>query len=97
MTEKGYFAEGEAREPRAETILEPDDNEVVVYGDFFFAHLCMPLHHVLGDILLHFQAQLHQLMPNAMAQLSKYLWVVGCFEGALCATRLLNDMNCTTI
>jgi hypothetical protein len=44
MTEKGYFAEGEAREPGAETILEPDDNEVVVYGDFIlpvYACLCI--------------------------------------------------------
>jgi hypothetical protein len=41
----------------------------------------MPLHPALGNILLSFQAQLHQLMPNAMAQLLKYLWVVGSFRG----------------
>jgi hypothetical protein len=53
-------------------ILEPNDDEVIVYEDFFIASLRMPLHLALGGILLHFQAQLHQLTPNAMAQLSKY-------------------------
>jgi hypothetical protein len=36
MVEKGYFAEGEAREPRAKMIPEPDDDEAVVYEDFFY-------------------------------------------------------------
>jgi hypothetical protein len=35
MVEKGYFIEGEAREPRAETILEPEDDEAVIF-DFFY-------------------------------------------------------------
>jgi hypothetical protein len=37
MVEKGYFAEGEAREPRAKMIPEPDDDEAVVYEDFFLS------------------------------------------------------------
>jgi hypothetical protein len=60
---------------------EPDDEEAVVYEDFFIAGLCMPPHPALADILLHFQAQLHQLTPNAIAQLSKYFWAVGSFRG----------------
>jgi hypothetical protein len=40
----------------------------------------MPPHLTLADILLMFQAQLHQLTPNAITQLSKYLWVVGSFK-----------------
>jgi hypothetical protein len=36
------------------TLLEPDDDKVVVYEDFFVAGLCMPLHLALADILLHF-------------------------------------------
>jgi hypothetical protein len=35
---------------------------------------------VLADILLKFQAQLHQLMPNAMVQLSKCIWTVMSFR-----------------
>jgi hypothetical protein len=43
----------------------------------------MPLHPALADILLHFQVQLNQLTPNAIAQLSKYFWAVGSFGGVL--------------
>jgi hypothetical protein len=71
MVEKCYFSEGKAHAPGAETMLEPENDEAVVYVDFFVAGLCMPLHPALADILLHFQAQLHQLSPNAIAQLSK--------------------------
>jgi hypothetical protein len=35
----------------------------------------------LANILLYFQAQLHQLTPNAIAQLSKKIWAVGSFGG----------------
>jgi hypothetical protein len=55
------------------------DDEAVVFEDFFVARLCMPPHPALADILLHFQAQLHQLMPNAVVQLPKFFWVVGSF------------------
>jgi hypothetical protein len=50
-------------------IPEPDDDEAVVFEEFFVAGLCMPPHPTLNDILLKFQAQLHQLTPNAIAQL----------------------------
>jgi hypothetical protein len=50
-----------------ETVLEPNDDEVVVYEDFFFAGLHMPMHSALAGILLKFQAQLYQLTPNAIA------------------------------
>jgi hypothetical protein len=67
MVEKGYIAEGEARRsPGVEAIPEPDNNEAIVYEDFFITGLHMPPHPTLADILLHFQAQLHQLMPNAI-------------------------------
>jgi hypothetical protein len=41
----------------------------------------MPLHPTLVDILLKFQVQVHQLTPNAIAQLSKYFWAVTNFRG----------------
>jgi hypothetical protein len=67
MAEKGYFADGKTWVLRVETVLEPNDDEVVVYEDFFFAGLHMPLHSALAGILLKFQAQLYQLTPNAIA------------------------------
>jgi hypothetical protein len=60
-----------------------------MYEDFFVVGLHMPLHPALGDILLHFQAQLHQLTSNAIAQLSKYFWVVGSFGGVLMSNTFL--------
>jgi hypothetical protein len=63
------------------TVPEPNDDEAMVYEDIFVTGLCMPLHPALADILLHFQSQLHQLTPKAIAQLSKYFWPVGSFGG----------------
>jgi hypothetical protein len=48
---------------------------------FFITGQRMPPHPALGDILLPFQAQLHQLMCNAMAQLSKYFCAISSFWG----------------
>jgi hypothetical protein len=59
LVEKGYFSKGEARSPGAETVPEPDNDEVMVYEDFFVTSLRMPAHPALTDILLHFQAPLH--------------------------------------
>jgi hypothetical protein len=81
MVEKGYFVEGEARAPRVEAVLEPNNDKAIVYEDLFITGVRMPLHPALADILLHLQVQLHQLTPNAITHLSKYFWVVGSFGG----------------
>jgi hypothetical protein len=61
-----YFLKGFAQPPGAKSIPDPWENEAVVFEDFFVAGLCIPLHLILLDILLKFQVQLHQLMPNAI-------------------------------
>jgi hypothetical protein len=66
IVEKGYFADGEAQAPGSDAASEPDCDEAVVYDDFFVAGLCMPPHLALANMLLMFQAQLHQLTPNAI-------------------------------
>jgi hypothetical protein len=81
MEERGYFAEDKACAPRAVTVSEPHDDEAMVFKDFFVAGLCMPLDLALADILLHLQAQVYQLTPNAIAQLSKNLYAIGSFGG----------------
>jgi hypothetical protein len=81
VEERGYFPEGEGRAPGTKTVPEPNGDEAVVYDDFFIAGLLMPPYPTLADFLLHFQAQLHQLMSNTIAQLSKNFWVVGSFGG----------------
>jgi hypothetical protein len=55
MIDSGYFAEGMGREPRQETIPEPNPNEAVVFEEFFAASLRMPPHPVLSNSLLKFQ------------------------------------------
>jgi hypothetical protein len=65
----------------AEAVSELDNDEAMVYKNFFVTGFRMPSHAALVDILLHFQTQLHQLTPNAIAQLSKYFWAVGSFGG----------------
>jgi hypothetical protein len=59
MIDCGYFAEGMAHEPREETVLEPNSDEAVVFEEFFTIGLRMHPHHVLADILLKFQVQIH--------------------------------------
>jgi hypothetical protein len=81
MVEIGYVADDETRAPGAEAVPELENNEVIIYEDFFVAGLHMPPHATLADILLKLQAQLHQLMPNTITQLSKYFWVVGSIRG----------------
>jgi hypothetical protein len=39
----------------------------------------MPPHPLLSNILLKFQVQLHQLTPNTIVELSKYIWAVMSF------------------
>jgi hypothetical protein len=67
MAEKGYIPKGRPHAPGAATMSEPYNNEAVVYEDFFVGGLCMPPSPTLTNILLHFQAQLHQLTPNTIA------------------------------
>jgi hypothetical protein len=81
MIDSDYFTKGMAREPGEETVPEPNSDKVVVFEEFFIAGLRMPPHSMLADILLKFQVQIHQLTPNAIVQLSKYIWVVRSFGG----------------
>jgi hypothetical protein len=43
MVEKGYFVEGEAHAPGAETVPKPDSDEAIVYEDFLVL-ACACLH-----------------------------------------------------
>jgi hypothetical protein len=67
--------------PWAESVPDPRLDEAVVFEDFFAAGLRMPPHPVLLDILHKFQVQLHQLTPNAIIHISKFIWVVTSYRG----------------
>jgi hypothetical protein len=64
-----YFA----RHPGMESVLDPKENEAVVFEDFFAAGLCIPPHSVLLDILHKFWVQLHQLTPKTIVQISMFI------------------------
>jgi hypothetical protein len=64
-----------ARAPERETVLKPQENEVVIFRDLFFDGLRFPLHPTIVDILRYFDIYLHQLTPNAILRLSVYMWI----------------------
>jgi hypothetical protein len=54
MASLRYFAEGDARVPGEEVILEAADDEDVVFEEFFVPGLCMPPCPALADIVFKF-------------------------------------------
>jgi hypothetical protein len=79
MKKLGYFREAESKLVRfagEEVILEPKDDEVVVFKSFFRAGLQFPLYDIIGAVLKNFEIYLHQLTPNAIVRLSVYIWAL---------------------
>jgi hypothetical protein len=84
----GYFGEAEKKLIRfggEETILKPENDDVVVYRSFFKAGLRFPLHEMIGDVLKDFEIYLHQLTPNAIIRLSVFIWALRSQEVELLA------------
>jgi hypothetical protein len=65
----------------AGSVPDPRANKAMVFEDFFTVGLHMPPHPVLVDILHKFQVQLHQLMPNAIIQIGKFIWAITSCSG----------------
>jgi hypothetical protein len=76
-----FFLKGFAQPLGVESVPIPKENEAVVFDDFFIAGLRIPPHPVLLDILRKFYVQLHQLIPNAIVQISKFIWTVTSYGG----------------
>jgi hypothetical protein len=75
MQQLGYFGNGVGRVPGAEEIPEPE-GEIVVFKAFFTAGLRLPAHRFVAEVLQRFDVQIHQLTPNAVVALAKYVWAV---------------------
>jgi hypothetical protein len=73
MQQLGYFGGGVARVPGTEEVPEPE-GEMVVFEAFFAAGLRLPAHRFVGEVLRRFDVQVHQLTPNAVVALAKYVW-----------------------
>jgi hypothetical protein len=79
MKKLGYFGENEdglIRFAGEEVILEPKEDEVVVFKSFFRAGLWLPLYDMIGEVLKRFEIYLHQLTSNAIVRLSVYIWAL---------------------
>jgi hypothetical protein len=73
MQQLGYFGNGVRRVPGAEEIPEPE-GEIVVFEAFFTAGLRLPAHRFVAEVLQRFDVQIHQLTPNVVVALAKYVW-----------------------
>jgi hypothetical protein len=80
MQQLGYFGNGVGRVPRAEEIPEPE-GEIVVFEAFFTAGLRLPAHRFVAEVVQRFDVQIHQLTPNAVVALAKYVWAVTSYGG----------------
>jgi hypothetical protein len=72
MQQLGYFGSGVGRVPGAEEVPEPEC-ELVVFEAFFAAGLRLPAHRFVVEVLWRFEVQVHQLTPNAVVALAKYV------------------------
>jgi hypothetical protein len=68
-----FFPKGFARPLGIDSVPVPKGDEAVMFEDFFVAGIRIAPHLVLLDILHKFQVQLHQLTPNAIVQISKFI------------------------
>jgi hypothetical protein len=79
MIKLGYFGEAEKKLIRfgeEETTSKLENDEVVVFRNFFKARLRFPLHEMIGEVLENFEIYLHQLTPNAIVRLSAFIWAL---------------------
>jgi hypothetical protein len=80
MQQVGYFGNGVGRVPGAEEIPEPE-GEIVGFEAFFTTGLRLPTHRFVAEVLQRFEVQIHQLTPNAVVALAKYVWAVTSYGG----------------
>jgi hypothetical protein len=73
MQQLGYFGGGVGRVSGAEEVPEPE-GKLVVFEVFFIAGLRLPAHRFMSEVLQKFEVQVHQLTPNAVVVLAKYVW-----------------------
>jgi hypothetical protein len=78
---EGRFEAGVCRLPGKETTSKPRKNESVVFQDFFTARLRLPVSKRFSEILAAYNMQIHQLTPNSIPHIMKFLWACRTFAG----------------
>jgi len=61
--------------PWGQVAARPEDDETVVFKNFFIVRLHFPLDAVVVDIFRLYGVYMHQMTPNSFLQLSLYLWL----------------------
>jgi hypothetical protein len=80
MQRLGYFGNGVGRAPVVEEVPEPE-GELIVFEAFFTAGLCLPTHRFVVEVLQRFEVQVHQLTPNVVVALARYVYAVSSYGG----------------
>jgi hypothetical protein len=80
MQQLGYFGSRVGRVPGAEEFPEPE-GELIIFEAFFTAGLRLPAHCFVAEALQRLEVQVHQLTPNAVVALAKYVWAVTLYGG----------------
>jgi hypothetical protein len=78
---EGCFEPRVCHLPRRETTPKPRKNDSVVFQDFFTAGLRLPVSRRFSEILAAYNIQIHQLTPNSIPQIMKFLWACRTFAG----------------
>jgi hypothetical protein len=80
MQQLGYFGSGVGCVPGVEEVPEPE-SELIVFEAFFTAGLRLPAHRFVAEVLQRFEVQVHQLTPNVVVALAKYVWAATLYGG----------------
>jgi hypothetical protein len=80
MQQLVYFGNGVGRVPVAEEVPKPE-GELVVFEAFFIVGLGLPAHRFVAEVLQRFEIQVHQLTPNSVVALAKYVWAATSYGG----------------
>jgi hypothetical protein len=79
MKKLGYIGKKDddlIRSDGDEIILEPKDDEVVVFKSFFRVGLLFFMYEMIAEVLKKFKIYLHQLTPNAIVRFNVYIWAL---------------------
>jgi hypothetical protein len=80
MKQLGYFGNRVGRVSGAEEIPKLE-GEIVVFEAFFTAGLRLPVHRFVAEVLQRLEVQIHQLTPNVVVALMKYVWALTSYGG----------------
>lgn len=78
MESLGYFTAGYDSVAEADTVPR-SDGKVLVFKNLFLACICHPCHDFLVEVLDKYKVQIHQLTPNVVVTLRKFVWAMTTF------------------